>query len=376
MLKNSGQNTVGAAQQPERFYFLDAMRATLMVLGVVLHSAEVFNPEHSWLIYSQNTSWLMTDLIDVIHTFRMPAFFVVSGFFCVLTFRKYQFSTFILVRFKRLAIPFFFTALTVNTVQALILNQSHWQYFEVMPYLHEGQYISHLWFLVVLLIYFLLTAIGFAIFRPVSKPWVTAMNTVLARLPVSVLLFLLPVLSLEFLSLNKIGVPIYSNVYGLIDTYELIHYLPYFLFGLILASEPRFFQRFCQYKLSVALTAILITSLLAANIIPDSHLTTKIISVYLKELTVWMAITLCFGLFYRFLNTPSRRILFLSDASYTVYLFHHVFVIVIGLLLINLNVPAIIGFCILVTTVSIISFLIHRQIISRQRLAAFAFNGK
>ncbi|GEM_PF-2177557 len=36
-----------------RLYFMDSMRSVLMLLGVILHSAQVFNPEKSWVIYSE-----------------------------------------------------------------------------------------------------------------------------------------------------------------------------------------------------------------------------------------------------------------------------------------------------------------------------------
>ena len=92
----------------ERLYFMDSMRAILMMLGVVLHSAQVFNPEQSWVIYSNNTDSIMTYIVNIIAIFRMPAFFVVSGYFCFLTLKKYQVRKFLNVRLKRLVIPFFF----------------------------------------------------------------------------------------------------------------------------------------------------------------------------------------------------------------------------------------------------------------------------
>ena len=63
----------------QRIYYLDAMRGVLMMLGVVLHSAQVFNPREEWLFYSQKSTEFAPILIDTIHLFRMPAFFIVSA---------------------------------------------------------------------------------------------------------------------------------------------------------------------------------------------------------------------------------------------------------------------------------------------------------
>lgn len=89
----------------EKLHFMDSMRAVVMMIGVVLHSAQVFNPMQSWIIY--NTNNLMIYIDSIVSTFRMPAFFVVSGYFCFLTLKKYKARKFLALRLKRLCIPFF-----------------------------------------------------------------------------------------------------------------------------------------------------------------------------------------------------------------------------------------------------------------------------
>ena len=49
---------------------MDTMRAVLMMLGVVLHSSQVFSAEHTWVIYSDNTirfaGWLVSLVVHVV----------------------------------------------------------------------------------------------------------------------------------------------------------------------------------------------------------------------------------------------------------------------------------------------------------------------
>lgn len=67
-----------------RDHSLDALRAAMMLLGVVLHSAA------SYTVNAERTPWPYQDaqttvgfdlLVFTIHIFRMPVFFLVAGFF-------------------------------------------------------------------------------------------------------------------------------------------------------------------------------------------------------------------------------------------------------------------------------------------------------
>ena len=74
-----------------RYYGLDALRGGMMMLGIVLHSATLYlasPPPHIPLTTDRNTSYLMDLLFNFIHSFRMPTFFVLAGFFASLLVEK------------------------------------------------------------------------------------------------------------------------------------------------------------------------------------------------------------------------------------------------------------------------------------------------
>src|SRR5688572_24940770 len=104
-----------------RIYFMDPLRGILMALGVVLHSAQVINPDYTWLIHSPQTSAVVAPLVSLIHLFRMPAFYIVSGFFAYITVKRYPPSQFLKLRTEKILIPFVVTAITLNSFQAWIL---------------------------------------------------------------------------------------------------------------------------------------------------------------------------------------------------------------------------------------------------------------
>ena len=70
-----------------RLHALDNLRAVMMWLGIVLHVGIIYtyNPlplPLPW--HDQKTSLLADWLVALIHSFRMPVFFILAGFFVVL----------------------------------------------------------------------------------------------------------------------------------------------------------------------------------------------------------------------------------------------------------------------------------------------------
>jgi glucan biosynthesis protein C len=69
----------------EREYFLDSIRAWLMLLGIPFHISLIYS-SHTWHVNSQMPSWWLTLFNDFIHAFRMQVFFVISGYFSYMLF--------------------------------------------------------------------------------------------------------------------------------------------------------------------------------------------------------------------------------------------------------------------------------------------------
>ncbi len=74
-----------------RYYGLDALRGGMMMLGIVLHGAMFYlaNPPPTGPIPTDaNNSVVFDYVFALIHSFRMPTFFVLSGFFTALLVQK------------------------------------------------------------------------------------------------------------------------------------------------------------------------------------------------------------------------------------------------------------------------------------------------
>lgn len=355
---------------------MDSMRAVLMVLGVVIHSAQIFNPEKNWVIYSNNTDPIMACIVNMIATFRMPAFFVVSGYFCFLTLKNYQVRAYLTVRLKRLIIPFIFTALLVNSLQATFLNWTGWRPFEFSMYLMNGGYISHLWFLINLTVYFVIAGLAVLFFKPSAKLGVYLVRQAFNKAPILLIVIVMPLLSLIILSLNKFGFPLYSSFFGVLNTYIILLYSPFFIFGIALATQKDFLRRFCTINPIVTLV-LLLTSLAVIDLTTDVDGTLfMVINEYITTLSKWLSVLICFYIFYHFCNKQSKSMRMFSDSAYTIYLFHHAFVIAFGVVLMNLGFSVLFICVLLITIVTTLTLVIHNYIISKNRVLLFMFNGK
>lgn len=95
-----------------RRHDLDALRAVAMLLGIVLHVALSFAPM-PWIVQDSKQHWAFSILIDVTHGFRMPLFFLISGFFTAMLIEKRGIWKTAKHRFMRIFLPLVLGCFTV-----------------------------------------------------------------------------------------------------------------------------------------------------------------------------------------------------------------------------------------------------------------------
>ncbi len=356
----------------DRIYFLDAMRSVLMTLGVILHSANVFS-DTTWAIQNTETSELFAHFVTFIHYFRMPAFFIVSGFFCHMTISRYGYKKFLSVRIPRIVIPLVVTAITLNTLQNMfVMNDQTGQFslFDIHYWL-EGKWVSHLWFLNCLIYYFLAAALLHAYLPNILPKSARLLSATIIRSN-GYYLLVFPLLSILFIKISYITTILPENYYDF-SVSDSIKFSIYFIFGALLSFNRKILQEFIKPKISCTFIIILIClSLLAYSQVNDS----KFVEFYINNLITWILCLVCFYLFQKFFNKESPFFNYFSGASYTIYLFHHFFVIFYGLILISLDLNIIIKFIFLITFTFITTTLIHHYLILRIPVMRYLFNGK
>ena len=110
----------------ERRHDLDALRAGAMLLGLVLHGAMAYTGA-PWIVQDSHSNGLLGLSVSAIHGFRMPVFFMMSGFFTALLWQKRGLKSLVKNRFKRIFLPLLLGLVTViplmNWVSMIALSR-------------------------------------------------------------------------------------------------------------------------------------------------------------------------------------------------------------------------------------------------------------
>jgi len=92
----------------QRYHAFDSLRAAMMLLGLVLHSAMgyvTFPTERVWPFKDPHPSAFFDLLVAFIHSFRMPVFFVIAGFFAAFLYMTRGARALFRNRAERIALP-------------------------------------------------------------------------------------------------------------------------------------------------------------------------------------------------------------------------------------------------------------------------------
>jgi hypothetical protein len=88
-----------------RRHDLDALRASAMILGIAYHAALSLALNFPWFIQDPSSTSAMNMFASFVHGFRMPLFFVISGFFTAMLWQKRGAGSLVWNRFRRVLLP-------------------------------------------------------------------------------------------------------------------------------------------------------------------------------------------------------------------------------------------------------------------------------
>ncbi|EGL3428865.1 glucans biosynthesis protein MdoC [Salmonella enterica] len=365
-----------------REYFLDSIRAWLMLLGIPFHISLIYST-HSWHVNSATPSWWLTLFNDFIHAFRMQVFFVISGYFSYMLFLRYPLKRWWKIRVERVGIPML-TAIPLLTLPQFILLQYVKEKTENWPTLSAyekyntlaWELISHLWFLLVLVI---LTTVSIGIFtwfqkrQETSKPRPAAIS--LAKL--SLIFFLL---GMAYAAIRRIIFIVYPAILsdGMFNfiVMQTLFYVPFFILSALAFIHPDLKARFttpsrgCTLGAAVAFIAYLLNQRYGSG---DAWMY-ETESVITMVMGLWM-VNVVFSLGHRLLNFQSARVTYFVNASLFIYLVHHPLTLFFGAYITPHISSNLIGFLcglIFVMGIALILYEIHLRI----PLLKFLFSGK
>ena len=192
-----------------RLYYLDWIRVAVIAGVYVTHAMIVFSGL-PWLINSSQTLFLVvTPLLAVANQIGMPLLFMVSGAATWFSLRKRTSKQFIGERFSRLVIPYLVFAVLLSPIQAYYeaLDKGTYQgpFLAYLPQFFNlsrftafdltwaGGYGYHLWFLIFLFFYSVVSLPLFSYARSERGQWLPRFLTRICRWPGGVLLLAVPI---------------------------------------------------------------------------------------------------------------------------------------------------------------------------------------
>ncbi len=104
-----------------RRHDLDALRGFAMLLGIGLHAALSFLP-FPWIVQDTQQTGVFVPFFLIVHGFRMPLFFVVSGFFTAMLWRRHGVGALLRHRALRVLVPCLLGMLTIIPVMHWVSN--------------------------------------------------------------------------------------------------------------------------------------------------------------------------------------------------------------------------------------------------------------
>ena len=186
--------------QPIRYHYLDNVRALAMLAGIVFHAALAYSPlmHNIWFTTSNESSELFDVASFFLHLFRMPVFFLISGFFALYLIDKRGMGGYLKNRFMRIVLPFivFFPILLIALMSAIdwgmnnVENMSPMlQFFKMMKDNPDAPppplSTMHFWFLFNLFLFSLLTTVLYKLnfFQSKFITRLCSVNSVLLFMP-------------------------------------------------------------------------------------------------------------------------------------------------------------------------------------------------
>ncbi|XVJ66419.1 MAG: acyltransferase family protein [Lacibacter sp.] len=363
----------------ERINGFDALRAAAMWLGVVLHALIVYKetPEANWP-HDQSAYLFLDWLYDFIHIFRMPLFYLVSGFFAHLVIAKYGMLFFLKQRFKRIVIPFVISLIVIVPLSLLPFHfnrfyfQEHYLFQEAVI-LSFRQMLSwngmaHLWFLYYLIVFYVLFCPLYR-FLFHTKP---SIENIFKKYRIGIPFLLLSLYFLFFALLyfsHYITPPVYTGIKPAIN--YILYYGFFFSSGWILYYYYHEFSMISR----LGVFSLIIGIVLSVFRFVAGEKLSYLSSVLLASLETFFMVYGIIGVFIRFFNKGSRFWRYLSDSSYWVYLIHVFIVATVQVLLLNVQIPGFLKLLIALVTTVVIAMITYRYFV-RYTIIGETLNGK
>ena len=371
---------------PERQYYIDWLRLMAVFLLFFFHTACVFHPWSNFYIKNDISSPIITYIfVWAVGHWYMSLFFLLAGSSTYYALQKRSGVEFSRERLKRLFIPLIFgTLILVPPISYLgLLNHSdysqsfltwlpnffHMQTADLDGYFLGGFTPGHLWFILHLLIYSLISLPLFLYFnRESGQKWIKRTTSILINPVVLFLLFpalLIPISKFPWIAG---GNPLF--------------YITFFIMGFIIMSDKRFIYKIDGYRHILLILGIVP---LAIFIFMDGMdywpadtpvWFEGVIREYRNAFVPWFFILALMAYGRRFLNFSNRFLKYFAEGSYPIYILHQTAIVVIAFFVVQWDLEAGAKYFIIVALAFLVVIIAYDIFIRRTNITRFLFGMK
>ena len=388
---------ISSEAQP-RYHYMDNLRALALIAGVIFHAglSHTYIFHEVWPTADNQSSIIADYFLMILHTFRMPLFFLIAGFFAHMLIQKRGTGGFIKHRFFRITLPFLvFWPLCLATIIAIFVyaakNMPVNTFIVDMirmgmenPEAMQGQEpplsTTHLWFLYYLTMFCAAAAIVHR-FAPLKARAIDVLTH-----PFAVLL-VYPLLTALFMINKFMPHPAPEKVIP--ELWALGFFGVFFLVGWAMFIKQEVisnYQRRVPFLMaSVAINygiflyampePISIEAAMAMMNTPPELTPHSVLRLITTGFLAWHATLLCLAIGQRYLNKANRFMRYIADGSYWVYIVHIPVVFYLQFYFHTLTLPIITEF-LLITAITLGVGYLSYAILVRHTPIGWWLNGR
>lgn len=385
--------------EQRRYHGFDALRGGMMMLGLVIHSAMFYivsPPPTMPISVDHNQSPVMDVLMHFVHTFRMPVFFLMAGFFASLLLDGRGLIATWKNRAARVLAPLLAGMFTVVPL-AVVLWMSfavsvRYGSHDLIPNLDHVRVLAreaqtrqpelrtpgalHLWFLYFLCLYYLLLPLLQQLAARLA-PALRNGGAALSSWSVFALLSLLTFVTLWPFQ----GARVHEGFLSFLPRpAALIYFGQFFVLGYLLnASRAIATLRLGHPAPYALLGSVLLLASLQVSPVDEAISPTDpawhAAACAINATATW-AWTFCFvAASLRWFDTPSPWVLYVSQSSYWVFLVHVPLACFAAWWLVAFDLHAVLKFVLVLAFTATLSILSYHNLIQRSWVSVF-LNGK
>ena len=326
-------NKINTLTKPKRDYYLDWIRSGIVLLLVPYHCAVTFSHIGKGYIYTASTdpSLFFSIGSDFLNLWFMRTLFLVSGMAAFNALQRRSIRQFLLQRVNKLLLPVIFMLIVVNPAAGYLLALNHFGFqggfLEFYPdfFLYPKKYLfwSHMWYCVYLFIFSAATIPLFTFLN--RKTRLARINNFLQK---KVIIFL-PLTAAGFIELLlRPHYPGYQSFFG--DWANVAVYLFFYCFGYIIAGNETVLEKFSGnsrvFLITGTAAGILFIWLKRFYPNPEELAYFEQIKSFTWGVSAYLLSMGIIGISRRLLNRNSRVLAYLSNSSFSVYMFHYLIV--------------------------------------------------